>query len=105
MAMPAMFAVGAGGVDLFGQLHQQRLVDRQRQPGPRLAVGLGAEGLAGRVPHLTARGVGMEDLLHEQGEGGGGVQVAIAPAVVIVPARLFDARTAQHPQRIALDLL
>jgi hypothetical protein len=42
------------------------------------------------VRHLAAGAVAGEDLLHEQGDGGGGVQLAPPPVVAVLAADPFD---------------
>ena len=82
---------------------QQALYDRQRQAGPGLAIGAGGEAPAGEVPHLAARHVAVEHLLHEQRGGGGGVQFTVAPDVAELRAHPLDHALAQRPQCVLFD--
>jgi len=82
---------------------QQALDHRQRQPGTGLAVGAGREAPRREVTHFAARHVAVHDLLDEQRDGGGGVQLAVAPRVAELGAHLLDDRGRQCPQCVPFD--
>src|SRR5688572_1933299 len=55
------------------------------------------------MPHLAARRVTVQHLLNEQGDGGGGVELPLAPRQVLFTADASDAVPAQYTQRVVLD--
>jgi hypothetical protein len=65
-------------------------VNAQRDPRAGLAPGRRREALARQVPHLGARRVPVHDLLDEQRERRGRVELAVAPRVLQLAADVLD---------------
>ena len=78
MAMPEVTRLMRPRLQLFADVAEQIVIDPQRQPLPRLAIRLGAERGIGQVTHFAAGNIAVQHLLHEQGDGRGRVQFAVA---------------------------
>jgi hypothetical protein len=102
-AEPPVVRLPRGGHRRVADARQQALYHRQRQTGASLAVGAWREAPAREVAHFAARHVAVHDLLDEQRNGGGGVQLAVAPRVADLDAHLLDDRGPQRPQRVLFD--
>jgi hypothetical protein len=75
------------------------LVNRLRQPRSRLAIGRAGERLAAQMTDLGAGGVAVSDLLDEQRDGDGGIELAFTPFVPRLSAGVFDALSRKWSER------
>jgi hypothetical protein len=97
---------GGGGSGLAqgdGTVAQQGLHGRQRQPHACLAVGRGAEDLAGQQAQVVHGGVARHDLKDEQVEGLDGSELPLAPGVAGRPARCENRFIGQEFGQVGLD--
>src|SRR5262249_2111322 len=90
-AMPAPAGrAGGRGAERGGGPLQEPVEQRQGESLAGLAVGAVGEGPLAEVDDVGAGGVAVEDLEHEEPDGGGRVEDAVAPGVVDVTAALLD---------------
>ena len=105
MPEPEIFGAMRLGHEALIDLVKQCLANRQRKTRARVAVGLGGEGAACQMAHLAAGDVAAKDLLHEQGNRGGGIEFPIAPGVVAFATDPFDEFLIEKLKGVVLDPL
>ena len=66
------------------------MVDAEREPFPRLTVGVTGEGPDAEVDDMLAGGIAVEDLEEEQVDGRDGAEEPFAPGIVLLTAGGFD---------------
>ena len=101
--MPKVFLPASVGNELLIHLVKQGLINRKRDARPGLAIGLGGEAVVADVANLAARNIAAQDLLHEQGHGGGRVEFSVAPRVVVFATNALDELRRKKLQRIVFD--
>lgn len=90
-AVPLPAAFGLGGRDQRpDHAAQDRLQDRQGEPGAGLAVGGVGEGAAGQQADVGQRGIAVEDLHEQPMDDGVGGEQAVPPGVSELAADLPD---------------
>src|ERR1700677_1710549 len=100
--MPVPEVVGLTGLGKEGvaEAGEEIMVDAQGQSRPRVAVRLSGESRSApsQVPHLGARDVAVENLLNEQSDGGGRIELAFAPVMMVLAADSLEGPTIQKSQ-------
>ncbi len=102
MATPTRHAVR--GVEASPKRVDQPPKERHRQPLARLTIRRRGEPLAGQMRQVRHRGVLVQDLEKEQMQRRVGIEPAIAPGVVQVPAHLLHRRSVQLLRQVFPDL-
>jgi hypothetical protein len=92
------------GTDRVGDPALQGGEERQREPGPGLAVGRGVDRGAAEVAEVGAGGVAVQDLPQEEAGGDDRAELALAPPVAGLLAGLVDEGVGDVGGEVILDV-
>lgn len=103
MPAPAVCLLMCRRQEFLADVAEEVVADLQGQPLSCGAISLGAERAVVKVTNFGAGNIAVQNLLQEQGDGGGRVELAMAPVIIVFAADPLDGAAIQNRQGIALD--